>query len=64
MYLNLSIKIYHRCKNNKFRRIKVAIFTFFKKSKQEKITFGDNEASAEVTSRRQQEGDLLQSYAK
>lgn len=37
------------------RRFKVAIFTCFEKSNQEKIELGNNEASAEVTSQGQQE---------
>lgn len=41
------------------RRFKVAIFTCFGKSNQEKTELGDNEASAEVKSRNQQEGNFF-----
>lgn len=52
---NAKNRIEIDAKITELRRFKVAIFTCFEKSNQEKIELGDNEASAEVTSRGQQE---------
>lgn len=49
----------NRCKNNRVTPLQSGYFYCFEKSNQEKIELGDNEASAEVTSRGQQEENFL-----
>lgn len=56
---NAKNRIEIDAKITEFHRFKVAIFICFAKSIQEKIELRDNEASVEVTSQCQQEGNFL-----
>lgn len=59
IYQNLMPKnrIRNRCKNNGVTSLQSTYFYLFWKSNQEKTELGDNEASAEETSRGQQGGN-------